>query len=123
MSEKSILAYFKSPEEAEGVSRKLQALRVIDMSIDSFSKYPGNAQYSGNNPLTGDIPSLAVMTLNSSMDSHSAGILAAADASASGMSHGGDGGPTGRNILLTVVIDSESHDQALRIIEEAGGLI
>ncbi|WP_150266436.1 hypothetical protein [Paenibacillus tepidiphilus] len=123
MSEKSILAYFKSPEEAEGVSRKLQALRVIDMSIDSFSKYPGNTQYSGNNPLTGDIPSLAVMTLNSSMDSHSAGILAAADASASGMSHGGDGGPTGRNILLTVVIDSEYHDQALRIIEEAGGLI
>ncbi|WP_151735920.1 hypothetical protein [Paenibacillus tengchongensis] len=123
MSEKSILAYFKSPEEAEGVSRKLQALRVIDMSIDSFSKYPGGAQYSGNNPLTGDIPSLAVMTLNSAMDSHSAGILAAADASASGMSHGGDGGPTGRNILLTVVIDAEVHDQALRIIEEAGGLI
>ncbi|QSF43942.1 hypothetical protein [Paenibacillus tianjinensis] len=123
MSEKNILAYFKAPEEAEGVSRKLQALRVIDMSIDTFSKYPGNAQYSGNNPLTGDIPSLATMTLNSTMDSHSAGILAAADSSASGMSHGGDGGPTGRNILLTVVVDSGSFDQALKIIEDAGGMI
>lgn len=123
MSEKNILAYFKAPEEAEGVARKLQALRVIDLSIDSFSKYPGNAQYSGNNPLTGDIPSLATMTLNSAIDSRSAGILASADASASGMSHGGDGGPTGRNILLTVVLDSGSFDQALKIIEEAGGMI
>lgn len=123
MSEKNILAYFKSPEAAEAVSRKLQSLRVIDMSIDRFSKYPGGAQYSGNNPLTGDIPSLATMTLNSTLDSHSAGILAAADSSASGMSHGGEGGPTGRDILLTVVLDSEVFDQALSLIEEAGGMI
>ncbi|MNO19843.1 hypothetical protein D3C76_95810 [compost metagenome] len=123
MSERSILAYFKSPEEAEAVSRKLQSLRVIDMSINRFSKYPGGAQYSGNNPLTGDIPSLATMTLNSTLDSHSAGILAASDSSASGMSHGGEGGPTGRDILLTVVLDSEVFDQALSLIEEAGGLI
>lgn len=123
MSEKNILAYFKSPEEAEAVSRKLQSLRVIDMSIDSFSKYPGGADYTGNNPITGDIPSLATMTLNSTLDSRSAGILAAADSSASGMSHGGDGGPTGRNILLTVVLDSEVFDQAMSIIEEAGGMI
>jgi hypothetical protein len=39
------------------------------------------------------------------------------------MSHGGDGGPTGRDILLTVIVNSESHDQALRLIEEAGGMI
>jgi len=123
MPEKNILAYFKSPEEAEAVSRKLQSLRVIDMSIDRFGKYPGDQRYSGQNPLTGDIPSLATMTLNSSIDSRSAGILASADVSASGMSHGGDGGPTGRDILLTVVVDSESFDQALRIVEEAGGMI
>ncbi|OKP91183.1 hypothetical protein A3844_04965 [Paenibacillus helianthi] len=123
MSEKNILAYFKSPEAAEAVSRKLQSLRVIDMSIDRFSKYPGGARYSGNNPLTGDIPSLATMTLNSTLDSHSAGILAAADSSASGMSHGGEGGPTGRDILLTVVLDSEVFDQALSLIEEAGGML
>ncbi|KWX88171.1 hypothetical protein AMQ83_08490, partial [Paenibacillus riograndensis] len=81
------------------------------------------AQYSGNNPLTGDIPSLATMTLNSTPDTRSAGILAAADASASGMSHGGEGGPTGRDILLTVVLDSGVFDQALSLIEEAGGMI
>ncbi|MHA6530380.1 hypothetical protein [Paenibacillus sp. BAC0078] len=123
MSEKNILAYFKSPEEAEGASRKLQALRVIDMSIDRFSKYPGGARYTGNNPVTGDIPSLATMTLNSTLGSHSAGILAAADSSASGMSHGGDGGPTGRDVLLTVVLNSEYFDQAMSIIEEAGGML
>jgi len=123
MSEKNILAYFKSPEEAEAVSRKLQALRVIDMSIDRFSKYPGESGYGGKSLLTGEMPGLSLTMLNTSLDDRSSGILAAADASASGMSHGGDGGPTGRNILLTVVVDSESFAQALRIVEEAGGMI
>lgn len=41
MSEKSILAYFKTPEEAEGVSRKLQALRAEEISIDRFSRFGG----------------------------------------------------------------------------------
>ncbi|MNW68255.1 hypothetical protein D3C74_469760 [compost metagenome] len=63
------------------------------------------------------------MTLNSTPDTRSAGILAAADTSASGMSHGGEGGPTGRDILLTVVLDSGVFDQALSLIEEAGGMI
>ncbi|MGF7046078.1 hypothetical protein J2T13_000540 [Paenibacillus sp. DS2015] len=36
MVEKNILAYFKSPEQADSVSRKLQSLRIIDMSIDRF---------------------------------------------------------------------------------------
>ncbi|AJS57674.1 hypothetical protein [Paenibacillus sp. IHBB 10380] len=36
MMEKNILAYFKSPEQADGVARKLQSLRIVDMSIDRF---------------------------------------------------------------------------------------
>ena len=38
-------------------------------------------------------------------------------------SHGGQGGPTGHDILLTAVVDESMHHQALRIVEEAGGLI
>ncbi|NQX44589.1 hypothetical protein HQN87_04535 [Paenibacillus tritici] len=119
MSEKSILAYFKTPEEAEGVSRKLQALRAEEISIDRFSRFGGAGEQSGVNPVTGNLASMDSMT---AVSDH-AGILAAAHTSGSGMSHGGDGGPTGRDILLTVIVDPAIHDQALSLIEEAGGMI
>ncbi|MNZ84383.1 hypothetical protein D3C78_1031370 [compost metagenome] len=101
MGEKNILAYFKSPEEAEGVARKLKALRAIDVSIERFSGSMGNS--------------------NSLDFSNSIGILAASDPTASGMSHGGQGGPTGHDILLAAVVDESIHHQALRIVEETGG--
>lgn len=122
MGEKNILAYFKSPEEAEGVARKLGALRVEDMSIDRFSRYPGEG-YDPMNPVTGKIPSLAAITQDADITNRSAGILSAADPAASGLSHGGQGGPTGYDILLTAVVDESIHHQALRIVEEAGGLL
>ncbi|MNB73639.1 hypothetical protein D3C75_202490 [compost metagenome] len=119
MYEKSILAYFKAPEEAEGVSRKLAALRVTEMSIDRFTRFDGGSLQNAVNPVTGNLASMDSMT---AVSAHS-GILSAAHTSASGMSHGGDGGPTGRNILLTVIVDADSYHQALSIIEEAGGMI
>lgn len=122
VGEKNILAYFKSPEEAEGAARKLQALRVVDLSIDRFSRYPGEG-YDPLNPVTGKISSLAAITQDAEITNRSAGILSAADPAASGMSHGGQGGPTGHDILLTVVVDESSHHQALRIIEELGGMM
>ncbi|MFR9708304.1 hypothetical protein ACL02P_02550 [Paenibacillus sp. MB22_1] len=122
MAEKNILAYFKSPEQAEGVARKLNALRVEEISIDRFSRYAGEG-YNPMNPVTGSISNLAAVTQDASMTNQSAGILAAADPAASGLSHGGQGGPTGHDILLTAVVDESIHHQALRIIEEAGGLI
>lgn len=103
MGEKNILAYFKSPEEAEGVQRKLNSLRAIDVSVERFSR---NAEES--------IP-LDV--------SNSVGILYGSDPAESGMSHGGQGGPTGHDILLTAVVDESVHHQALRIIEESDGKI
>ncbi|MNW29477.1 hypothetical protein D3C74_63320 [compost metagenome] len=103
MGEKNILAYFKTPEEAEGVARKLNSLRAIDVSIERFSGSTDNS---------------------SLLDfSNSIGILAASDPTASGMSHGGQGGPTGHDILLTAVVDESIHHQALRIVEETGGKI
>lgn len=122
MAEKNILAYFKSPEEAEGVARKLNALRVIDLSINRFSRYPGEG-YDPFNPITGKVSSLSAITQDAAITNQSAGILSAADPAASGMSHGGQGGPTGRDILLTAVVDESVHHQVLRIIEEAGGQI
>ncbi|PZM67604.1 hypothetical protein [Paenibacillus dendritiformis] len=119
MAEKNILAYFKSPEEAESVSKKLQALHVVDMSIDRFSMYPASDSYGSPN-LTGSMGSLTSVTL---LGGDSTNVLAATNVSASGMSDGGQGGPTGRDILLTVVVEEESFDKAMRIIEDAGGMV
>jgi hypothetical protein len=55
--------------------------------------------------------------------SASAGILMAADPSASGMSDGGQGGPTGRDILLTAVVDEEIHEKVLRLVAEHDGMV
>ncbi|MNI92054.1 hypothetical protein D3C73_1498000 [compost metagenome] len=89
------------------------------MSIDRFSRFGSPGQAYGINPVTGNLAGMDSMT---AVHAHS-GILSAASTSSSGMSHGGDGGPTGRNILLTVIVDPEIYPQALSIIEEAGGMI
>lgn len=123
-NERNILAYFKSPDEANEVLVKLQSLRVIDASVDRISRYGGGGSMNElSNPITGNITGLGGLVLNAAESSNSAGILMAADPSASGMSHGGQGGPTGRDILLTAVVDESVHERAMKIIEDAGGMI
>ncbi|MFC6332047.1 hypothetical protein ACFP56_05385 [Paenibacillus septentrionalis] len=121
--EKNILAYFKSPEEAEQAAKQLEAIGTIDMSIDRFSKNPGGDLNSIMNPITGEFSSLASLSLNADITERDAGILLASGTDASGLSDGGQGGPTGRDILLTVVVDEAVHQQALQICEQAGGLV
>ncbi|MGG1520191.1 hypothetical protein ABE504_32775 [Paenibacillus oryzisoli] len=41
MAEVAILAYFHSPEQAEGAAAKLKALRAIDVRVDRFSNNLG----------------------------------------------------------------------------------
>ncbi|KZE72968.1 hypothetical protein L8C07_02375 [Paenibacillus sp. CMAA1739] len=124
MGEKNILAYFKSPEEAQGAARKLEALRVTDMSIDRFSRYPRQSTGNAGLPVfSGQINSLSSLTQGVEFTDRSPAILAAADPVASGMSDGGQGGPTGRDILLTAVVDESIHHQAMSIVEQAGGML
>lgn len=120
--EKNILAYFKSPEEAETAARKLQALRAETVSIDRFSRYPGDGFEHRENPRTGDFGSLASLTLDADISDPNPGIILAAGPDASGLSHGGEGMVTGRDILLTAVVDESIHHQALKVVEECGGL-
>lgn len=51
------------------------------------------------------------------------GILLSAGSDASGLSDGSQNQITGRDILLTVVVDEQVHNQVLKICEQAGGLI
>jgi hypothetical protein len=123
MAEKNILAYFHSPEQAEGIASKLNALRAVAVQVDRFSRYPGEGMNSITNPITGNITSLATLTQGADISSRDEGILIAADPSASGLSDGGDGGVTGRDILLTAVVDESVYEQALRVIEQGGGMV
>lgn len=122
MSEKYILAYFNSPEQAREAARQIQPLGVIDMQIDRVDPYPGAGIDRVISPITGNIPSLANLTLGADPVSRDASILMGADVSASGMSGGIDEN-AGRNILLTVVIQEQSHLQALDIVRQNGGLV
>ncbi|MFD2672424.1 hypothetical protein [Marinicrinis sediminis] len=121
--EKNILAYFKTPEEAEGLMRKLQALRAADVRIDRFSKYPGGGGDRVMNTMAGNDASIGNLTSDASFTNPSAGILSAIDPSVSGMSDGSHDGPTGRDVLLTAVMPEATFHQALQLVEQSGGLV
>jgi hypothetical protein len=123
MTEKNILAYFKSPEEAEKAAKDLASLGYIDLQIDRISRYPGEGIQQMTNTLGGNIPSLSGLTLDADGTNRSARIMMAADVSASGMSDGGQDDITGRDILLTAVVTEENHHQAMEIVEQHGGML
>jgi hypothetical protein len=123
MAEKNILAYFKSPEQAEKALEQIKTLKLADSSIDRFDGYPGDGLDHIENPLTSDFPNLGSLTLGGDFLPN-AGILAAASVSASGMSSGGeDNEITGRDILLTIVIEEEDFDKAMAIVQNEGALV
>lgn len=53
MSEKNILAFFNSLEEASKVADQIKSLGVNDIQIDRFSKYPLGSADQLMNPLAG----------------------------------------------------------------------
>ncbi|MFC5650638.1 hypothetical protein ACFPYJ_16195 [Paenibacillus solisilvae] len=124
MTEKSILAYFNSPDQAEEALTRLKSLRIVESSIDRFDGYPGEGSDHIDNPVTGDFPGLGYLTLGGDFSDEDAAILAAASVSASGMSSGGpENRVTGRDILLTVVVEESDHEEALQVVREAGALV
>jgi hypothetical protein len=123
LAEKNILAFFKSPEEADRALKQMESLSIVDSSVRRVDGYPGEGA-DVDNPITGDIPSLGAMTLSGDFDDRNAGILAAASVSASGMSSGGpDNVVTGKDVLLTVVVQEQDHERALQIVREAGATV
>ncbi|MFD0715902.1 hypothetical protein [Paenibacillus sp. GCM10027626] len=123
MKERSILAYFNTPEQAEQALEKLKELRLIDSAIDRFDGYPGGGVEGIMNPITGDFRSLGDLTLGGDFENRDAAVLAAASVSASGMSSGGYGNRvSGRDILLTAIVAEEDYDKAKAIVDEAGAL-
>ncbi|MFC4101308.1 hypothetical protein [Paenibacillus xanthanilyticus] len=123
MAEKSILAYFNSPDQAEEALNQMKSLRIVDSSINRFDGYPGNGLDHIENPITSDFPGLGYLTLGGDFSERDASILSAASVSASGMSSGGvENRVTGRDILLTVIVDEADYEKAMQAVQAAGAL-
>jgi len=123
MTERSILAYFNTPDQAERALEQLKTLKLVDSRIERFDGMPGEGVDQIMNPITSNFGSLGDLTSAGQFVSSGSGILAAANVSASGYSSGGPGNQvTGRDILLTAVIEEQDFEQAQQIVQDAGAL-
>jgi hypothetical protein len=122
--ERAILAYFKSPDEAQIASERLtHELDVEDVQIDRISAVPGSGTQRFMNPINADFGSHANLVDGTDGVSNRDGILLGSDPAVSGMSDGSGGDLiSGRDILLTAVVPATVVDQAVRIIDECGGM-
>lgn len=122
MAERHILAYFRSMSQAEGAKRKLQALRVPEIRIDTIGVQSAWGD-SGGHSITGRMTESGFDPYNSELDIKSESMMLAADPDMSGMSDRGDQELMGNNILMTVTVDHQEDEKALSIIHEFGGVV
>lgn len=121
--ERSILAYFNTPDQAERALERLRTLKLVDSRIERFDGMPGEGIEQIMNPITGNINSLGGLTLAGQFESTGSGILAATNVSASGYSSGGpDNRVSGRDVLLTAIVEEQDFEQAQQIVQEYGAL-
>ncbi|GAB6934976.1 MAG: hypothetical protein C0P64_000950 [Bacillota bacterium] len=121
MEERTILAAFRSEDDARTAARRLRDLGIAAVDIGRVHPYPHEgAADRPTHPLTGRIQSLANLTLGAADPNPDAAALLAADVSASGMA---DGNPfeLGRDIVLTAVVPAARAAEAERIVRDAGG--
>ncbi|MDP4160186.1 MAG: hypothetical protein Q8911_10570 [Bacillota bacterium] len=119
---KNILAYFKSPEEANKVREKLKDLGVNDIQVERFTKYSLGSADHFMSPLMDDTSSQSALTLGANAG-RDTGILISTDVCASGMSDGGNNPITGRDILLGTVVNESIFDKVRQLIREGNGLV
>lgn len=123
MAERSILAYFNTPDQAERALERLKTLQLVDSRIERFDGMPGEGVQQIMNPISGNFGSLGDLALAGDFESTGSGILAAASVSASGYSSGGpDNRVSGRDILLTAIVEEQDFEQAQQIVQEYGAL-
>ena len=116
----SILAYFKTTDEAKKAKDLLEKMGVEAAQIDRVSEVPNSPGDDYNNPLANQAISLSALTQTGGNDilGNEVGALLAADPASSGL-----GGElvSSRKVLLTVVTSEDKIEDALKIIRENGG--
>jgi len=120
LSDRTVLASFYSAEEAKQAVQQIKQLGIEVAQIDELHAFAGTMPKRQSFIISGDIPSLAALTLNTPVSSRDAGVLLAADASASGMTDGQDN-VTGRNYLMTVVCPELKVEQVVSHIKMCNG--
>jgi hypothetical protein len=120
MRERTILASFYSEAEADRAAQKIHDLGVEVAQVDQLRAFAGPMPARKAFPISGQIPSLSSLTLNTEVPSRDWGVLLAVDPSASGMADGQDN-ITGRNYLLTVICPEDKVEECVRIIKECNG--
>lgn len=116
-----MLASFLSRADALDAAKRIQALGIKVTQVDQLHAYPGTDPVRDSFIFSGEIPSLASITLSTTPTSRDAGVLMATDPAASGMADG-EGNITGRNWLLTVVCPENAVDKVVEIIRMCNGL-
>jgi len=120
MSERTVLSSFYSQSDAEAAAIQIHELGVETVQVDELHRYPTHSVSRPLYTISGDIPSLASLTLHSTPYSRDAAVLLATDPSASGMADGRDN-ITGRNFLLTVVCPENDVESVVSIIKSTNG--
>ncbi|MCL6452831.1 MAG: hypothetical protein K6T78_04275 [Alicyclobacillus sp.] len=120
MSERTVLASFYSEPEANVVADQIRDLGVETVQVDTLHRYPTPRANHWVYTLSGEVPSLASLTLDTTPGSRDAAVLMAADPAASGMSDG-QGNITGRNYLLTAVCPEDLVETVVQLIRDGNG--
>ena len=124
MKERNLLAGFVSIDDAQEAEKALKNAGFQEIQVDTISPFPGEGVEQRMNPITGNIPGLAHMTLDADFSNESAAILAASSPGARGMSDGVGMMPeVTQGVLLTAVVPDNQADQAEQIIKQYGGNI
>lgn len=115
---RSIFGYFADRNDAEQAKERLVAAGFEDTQLDSV-RHDRGGDYR---PLTGGIDSLSNLVLGSDVESDDAGILLAANPSASGFASG-DAGVREKAWLVVTVTDGsdEEVERAVQIVKHYGG--
>lgn len=117
----SVFGYFNDINDAQKAEKQLREAGFDDTQLDAIGN--DTAIDTISNPLTGNIKSLAHLTLGTDVDhGDDRGILRAADPSASGLAGKGLG-DEGKAWLVVTVTDGqpEQIDRAVEILESCGG--
>ncbi len=118
--ERTVLASFYSQVEAEQAERIVKQIGVETTQIAALHAHTGMTVEKQAFLISGNIPSLASLSMNITPSSRDDSVLLAADPALSGMSDGQDN-ITGRNFLLTVVCNNELVEQVVQIIRDYRG--
>ncbi|RKP47935.1 hypothetical protein D7Z26_22265 [Cohnella endophytica] len=126
MPERTVFAYFNTPDQAKEAVEQLKSLKLVDYAIERFDGYAGTGIQSLDKlggTIAGDFRGLGYLTLGGDFDNPDEGKLVTSSVSASGYSSGGpDNRVSGRDIMLVAIVEEEDYEQASRIVRDVGAL-